>query len=335
MTSNRTFELLEYVGDSIFLLQRTTIIWQNEKSKEYFSEAVGYNCFDFLLLDKASTLVEAITNGRRVDFETRVFAPRKGGWYYFEVTYVPEGEALILKDVTQKKQLNDAKLNLSVMLVHEIKNPLGALKTLLSEMVEEEDDPKKLETLWKAERQLARLERIVQQVEQITLAQLGLYRPKSESIDVRSLVEDVCDELEKLRSEKNIEIVKNLKTQTLLGDKFIVKTILKNLLSNAIKYSLQDSKVVVEVTDDRLVVRDFGVGVPESEVERIFERFYRTPIASKMAPGSGLGLSVVKHLVNLAGYKLDFESKYMIGTTVTVHLNPQCRGVPTGESVDQ
>ncbi|MFN3328768.1 MAG: sensor histidine kinase, partial [Fervidobacterium pennivorans] len=60
--------------------------------------------------------------------------------------------------------------------------------------------------------------------------------------------------------------------------------------------------------------------VPESEKEKIFTRFYRTQSAVKMSSGSGLGLSVVKHLASLAGYKITFESQYLIGTTVIIWL---------------
>lgn len=315
MRIEHCYQLLEYIEDPVFLLQKTTIIWQNKSSMEYFSEAIGLDCFDFFVFDKPDELVEGLNTGRNVKFESRVFTQKKGGWLYFQVVYVAEPEILIFKDISEKRRLNEAKLNLSTMLVHEVKNPLGVLKTVLAELIEEEDSPEKIEKLWIADKQIHRLERIVQQIEYITMAQLGLYKPKNEIIDVMELVEDVLEDLQHLIVEKKIEVIEKIDIQKLEADRFILRTILRNVLSNALKYSLPNSKVLLEINERELIVKDFGIGIPENDLERVFERFYRTPMAVKMASGSGLGLPVVKYLANLAGYEIELSSKYMIGTT--------------------
>lgn len=150
------------------------------------------------------------------------------------------------------------------------------------------------------------------------MAQLGLYVPRKETLNVQKIISEVMEEIEELRKKKEIEISINLETKTIEADGFIIRTILKNLLSNALKYSFEKSKVILEFSAERMSIQDFGIGVPDSEKEKIFGRFYRTPSAVKMASGSGLGLAVVKHLASIANYKIEFESQHLIGTKVIV-----------------
>ena len=81
------------------------------------------------------------------------------------------------------------------------------------------------------------MERIIQQIEYITMAQLGLYKPRNQKIDVKKLVDEVLEEVEGLRKTKSISIESKVDIKTMEQDSFIIKTILKNLLSNALKYS--------------------------------------------------------------------------------------------------
>jgi len=239
---------------------------------------------------------------------------------FFSLTYIPNEQLLILRDISEKKHIDEIKSDISTLMVHELRNPLSAAKSIVSQLIEEEEDPEKIKTLWNLDKQAERLERIIQQIEYITMAQLGLYKPKKERINVKKLVDEVLEEVEGLRKTKNISIESKIEIKMMEQDSFIIKTILKNLLSNALKYSLDNSRVILEITEDHLSVQDFGIGIPDSEVDKVFDRFYRSPAAVKMASGSGLGLPVVKHLCNIAGFTIDFETKHLIGTKVTIHF---------------
>jgi len=239
---------------------------------------------------------------------------------FFSLTYIPNEQLLILRDISEKKHIDEIKSDISTLMVHELRNPLSAAKSIVSQLIEEEEDPEKIKTLWNLDKQVERLERIIQQIEYITMAQLGLYKPKKERINVKRLVDEVLEEVEGLRKTKSISIESKIEIKMMEQDSFIIKTILKNLLSNALKYSLDNSKVILEITEDHLSVQDFGIGIPDSEVDKVFDRFYRSPAAVKMASGSGLGLPVVKHLCNIADFTIDFETKHLIGTKVTIHF---------------
>lgn len=319
--NNLISKILDNVSEAIFAVdEKQIIIYQNQVAINFFGESIGSNIFDLLIFEKSTILVDAIFENKDIEIETKIFLTKQGGWHDFIIRYFPSGRFIILKDVTFLKNIEETKLNISVLIAHELKNPLSVLQSLLADLVENEEDEGKLEKLWKMERQVKRINRIIQQIEYITMAQLSLYTPRKEMLQTKKILDEVLEEVENLRDRKKIKIKTYIESKTLEGDSFIIKTILKNLLSNAIKYSFDNSEVTVKIGVDRLEVRDNGIGVPESEKEKIFNRFYRTQSAVKMSSGSGLGLSVVKHLANLAGYKITFESQYLIGTTVIVWL---------------
>ncbi|MCX7654132.1 MAG: HAMP domain-containing histidine kinase [Fervidobacterium sp.] len=322
--NEKTLEfLLDNIDECVFMLEGTTIVYENKLSREYFGESVGSNVFDFLIFEKSTVLVDAIHSKKSNSFEAKIFLNKKGGWHDFLVKYLAHINTLILKDLTFLKNVEEAKINMSVLISHELKNPLGVIESLLSELIENEEDEEKLDKLWKIQRQTKRLNRIIQQIEYITMAQLGLYIPRNETVNVQKLVSEVLEDVEHIRQKKNIKINLNIAEKTLEADMFIIRTILKNLVSNALKYSFENSQIIVEIDKEKIIVQDFGIGVPNSEKEKVFSRFYRSQTAVKMASGSGLGLAVVKHLSNIAGYKIDFESQHLIGTKVTVWIKKE------------
>ncbi|MEN3042214.1 MAG: HAMP domain-containing sensor histidine kinase [Fervidobacterium sp.] len=322
--NEKTWEfLLDNVDECIFMLEGTTIVYENKLSREYFGESVGSNIFDFLIFEKSTVLVDAIHSKKSNSFEAKIFLNRKGGWHDFLVKYLSDINTIILKDLTFLKNVEEAKINMSVLISHELKNPLGVIESLLSELIENEEDEEKIDKLWKIQRQTKRLNRIIQQVEYITMAQLGLYIPRNETVNVQKLVSEVLEDVEHIRQKKNIKINLNIAEKNIEADMFIIRTILKNLISNALKYSFENSQIIVEIDKEKIIVQDFGIGVPDSEKEKVFSRFYRSQAAVKMASGSGLGLAVVKHLSNIAGYKIDFESQHLIGTKVTVWIKKE------------
>lgn len=322
MEQNRYFplETMNWFDEAVFVLNVDRITWANSKAVAYFGECLDNSIFDLLIFDKGSKLVEAIHSSKKLEFEAKIFSPKKSAWLFFFLAYIPNDQLLILRDMSEKKHIDEIKSDISTLMVHELRNPLGAAKSIVSQLIEEEDAPEKIKALWNLDKQIERLERIIQQIEYITMAQLGLYKPRNQKIDVKKLVDEVLEEVEGLRKTKSISIESKVDIKTMEQDSFIIKTILKNLLSNALKYSLENSRVILEITEDHLSVQDFGIGIPDSEVDKVFDRFYRSPAAVKMASGSGLGLPVVKHLCNIAGFTIDFETKHLIGTKVTIYF---------------
>ena len=102
----------------------------------------------------------------------------------------------------------------------------------------------------------------------------------------------------------------------------MIKELTENLVQNAIRYNNPGGRVSVSVVNDEtpmLIVKDNGIGIPASEQERIFERFYRVDKSrSKETGGTGLGLAIVKHIVEIHNAKLILDSALAVGTTVEV-----------------
>jgi len=112
---------------------------------------------------------------------------------------------------------------------------------------------------------------------------------------------------------------------TITADAEHIDRVLINLLSNAVKFTPDGGRISIMVTrrDDmvELVVADTGIGIPEDEQPRVFERFFRSSQAQEMAvPGTGLGLVIVKGIIDLHGGKIDVRSTPGVGTEVTISL---------------
>ncbi|WP_233186193.1 sensor histidine kinase KdpD [Thermotoga sp. KOL6] len=248
--------------------------------------------------------------------------------YFFEIQakrfvsfhFNPKKGLLIVNDLTEEKKLDEAKLDFVMAVSHELFTPLSASKANVFLLKDLEKDSEKLQILEKIERSLDKMETIIRQSKVLAMVQLGLYELKMESVSVKEILEKIFEDLRRKIESKKIKLKFLLEVDELETDRFVFYTILKNLISNAVKYSYPKSEVEVIVSKEKMTVKDQGIGIKEEERERIFERFYRGAEALKMAPGSGLGLSIVKHLCNMIGYKLEVKSRWLLGSEFTVRF---------------
>jgi len=310
---------LDFLKEALVSLRGLTVQACNLEAKRLgFSE--GKEILAVFTCSRVDELVEKIRN--RESFKERIeayfFEPQEKR--YVEVFFIPEYSLLVVTDLTEEKRLNDAKLDFVTAVSHELSTPLSTLKGNLVYLEEIEKDPKKLEVLKKMERAVERLETTVNQLKTLSMIQLGLYELKVEEVDVRGLVGEVIEEFREELEKKNMKVNVLLEVDHVKTDRFAFRTILKNLLSNAVKYSYSGSTISVFLGPDRLSVKDEGIGIKDEEKDRIFERFYRGSEAVRMAPGSGLGLSIVKHLCNMMGYSLEVKSKWLMGSEFIVHF---------------
>jgi two-component system phosphate regulon sensor histidine kinase PhoR len=142
-------------------------------------------------------------------------------------------------------------------------------------------------------------------------------------IDLFEVVKECMDELTVNAKQRNVNISLDGESCNVHGSKDMLKELVENLAQNAIRYNNAGGKVWVSVTkrDGRsvLTVKDNGIGIPASEQERIFERFYRVDKSrSKATGGTGLGLAIVKHIVEIHDAKIELDSAPGVGTTISV-----------------
>ena len=185
-------------------------------------------------------------------------------------------------------------------------------------MVQHHDIPRFLGHIKK---QATRLLHLIQDILRLSQLDEGIELNR-ETVDLRSLTEEIIDSLEASAQEKNIHL--NLEGNAhMQGMKSLLYEILYNLIDNGIKYNIPGGDVTVSLqeTEKNIVVSvsDTGIGIPEEDHLRVFERFYRVDKShSKSSGGTGLGLSIVKHGVELHKGQITVESEEKMGTTMTI-----------------
>lgn len=211
-------------------------------------------------------------------------------------------------------------------LSHELKTPIFAIQgyvdTLLSGAMNNEETRKRF--LQNASRNIDRLVNLVDDLDEISKLESGEQLLYKEGFIIQDLIKDVFEALSLKSAGKQIQMLLKKGSElpmTVYADKEKIRQVLINLIDNAIKYGKQngtinfsaykadESKILIEISDD-------GAGISEEHLPRIFERFYRTDLArSRKEGGSGLGLSICKHIIEAHGEHIHVRSTPDIGTT--------------------
>ena len=239
----------------------------------------------------------------------------------------------LVEDRTRERRVEEVRRDFVANVSHELKTPVGALRLLAEAVGDAADDPQAVTRF--ADRMVTetdRLTRLVQQVIELSRLQGDepLESPAPVSLD--DVVAVAVDTTAIDAGDKGIAVVaggtKGLKVH---GNEEQVTAAVANLVANAVAYSEPGSTVLVstkaaEHTVEISVV-DQGIGIPQHEIDRIFERFYRVdPARHRSTGGTGLGLSIVKHLAESMGGTAEAESQLGVGTTVRIILSAAARG---------
>ena len=207
---------------------------------------------------------------------------------------------------------------------HELKTPIftiqGYISTLLDGAMEEKELTKKY--LQRTEAGIERMIAIVNDLDTISQLESGDIKLDISRFDMLKLTEETAEALEAKAQERNLEIkIQYTEPLYVEADKNRIRQVLTNLLDNAIKYSKQEGGTIkvkfFDMGDQALIeVADEGIGVAEKDLNRLFERFYRTDKArSKENGGTGLGLAIVKHIIEAHRQTLNVRSRLGEGTT--------------------
>lgn len=208
----------------------------------------------------------------------------------------------------QKRFVGDAS--------HELRTPLSRIKLVssaaLTQQASQSEMTQALATIDKSADAMARL---VEGLLQLARAEAGALALASEPLDLEVVV---AEAIASLGSDVRVSVSGAGRG---LGDADAVKRIVVNLLGNALRHTPVEGAIEVKVQDGEIVVRDEGEGIPDVDVARVKERFYRAdPSRTKASGGAGLGLSICDSLVRAMGGSLGIESEQGKGTTVTVRL---------------
>jgi two-component system sensor histidine kinase SenX3 len=241
---------------------------------------------------------------------------------------LPTGRVLLLlEDRTAVLRTEESRRDFVANISHELKTPVGAITLLSDAVADAADDPEAVRRFaGRLQRESSRLGRIVADI--IDLSRLQFDNPVegARAIPVDAVVAEAMDRCRAAADLKDIRLVRGgPRGLEIVGDKEMLVTAVSNLVENAIAYSTQNTRVAVGVRARDAVVEisvtDQGIGIPENEVERIFERFYRVdPARSRQTGGTGLGLAIVKHIVASHHGEISVWSVPGAGSTFTLRL---------------
>lgn len=213
---------------------------------------------------------------------------------------------------------------------HELKTPLFTIQGYLSILLDDENDKETTKRyLQRAEKGVERLLYIVKDLDMIAKLESGAINIELTSFDIIEVVQNVFDLLEMRAQKKNITLAFDvLYTQpiSVVADKEKIQQVITNLVVNSIKYGKKDGTTEISIEDlvnNKIIVRvtDNGEGIKQKHITRLFERFYRVDQSgSRNVGGSGLGLSIVKHIIESHKEKIYVESQYKIGSEFSFTL---------------
>ncbi|MGH3500824.1 MAG: sensor histidine kinase [Nocardioidaceae bacterium] len=242
----------------------------------------------------------------------------------------PLGSRLVLvlaEDRTRERRVEAIRRDFVANVSHELKTPVGAINVLAETVGAAAGDPDAVQHFSARMRtESERLTRLVQQVIELSRVQGDDPLEHSRAVPVDTVVEAAIDRVRVDAEEKELQTsVTGERGHTVVGDKEQLTLALGSLVENAVAYSTAGSQVRVSVRRSGatvgISVTDHGIGIPATEIDRIFERFYRVdPARARDTGGTGLGLSIVKHVVAIHGGEVAVSSVEGEGSTFTVSL---------------
>lgn len=234
---------------------------------------------------------------------------------------------VMLRDESEAQRIDDVRRDFVANISHELKTPIGALSLLSEAVLGAKNDPMAVEKFaTRMQTESKRLTDLVQEI--INLSRLQDSDPLSvpSELNVQDLVNEAIDQSQVTADSRHIWVSNtHIVDGNILGDREQLIMAIQNLIENAINYSPEGTKVTVTSTIDSgiidISITDQGIGIPETELERIFERFYRVdPARSRLTGGTGLGLSIVKHVALKHGGEVKVWSSENVGSTFSLRL---------------
>jgi len=289
-------------------------------------------------------LVEAVRRAvkererQRVEFFERVPLDR---WFEAFVTPVRLGKGgaadlllVTFNDLTPLRRVEEMRADFVANASHELRTPLAALLGFIETLQgsAKDDVAARGKFLAIMQGQATRMARLIDDLLSLSRIELNAHLRPSTPLDLAPIVRQVVDGLQMLARDRGVEIAVTAPAAplTVLGDRDELVRALENLVENALKYGAAGKRIDIALgsaetragtREARLSIRDYGPGIAPEHLPRLTERFYRVDVADSRAQGgTGLGLALVKHVLNRHGGRLSIDSTLGAGATFTMHL---------------
>ncbi|WP_353094664.1 ATP-binding protein [Tissierella praeacuta] len=296
------------------------------------------------ILESGSTFREMISlklinlEGINYDDETTLDGARtlETDSHVYKVKYAPfkneknniGGLIIVFQDMTNEHKLDNMRKEFVANVSHELKTPITTIKsyteTLMDNSIDDEMGKRFLSVI---DDECDRMTRLVKDLLQLSNLDYQKTAWKKQSICVKELLNEILLKLEFSFKEKKHEVAVNIENDlpNIVIDKDGLEQVILNIISNAVKYTEDGGRI--EVSSRRLgefisiEVKDNGIGIPEEDQNRIFERFYRVEKGrSRESGGTGLGLSIAKQIIEAHGGEIILKSNFNEGTTVDIKI---------------
>lgn len=311
-------------------------------------EARGHPCAELFRHQELNDLVMSCLRSR-TNHEGEIVVPLTNRCLHIEASVAGgerENEAcvvLVFHDVTELRRLENIRKDFVANVSHELRTPLTSIKGYVEALLDgAKDDPaasaKFLDIILK---QSDRLNLIIEDLLELSKIESGRVLLKEEPVDLRPIIDRALSTIKPIADKNGHRLVSSIdpRLPPIAGDEDRLMQVLTNLLDNAVKYTPPGGTIIVgarPVPDtgsvravDRLVeltVSDTGIGIPEQDRPRVFERFYRVDKArSRELGGTGLGLAIVKHIVEGHGGQVWVEANHPHGSKFVVRLRTRVR----------
>ncbi|MGM0396411.1 MAG: sensor histidine kinase [Bacillota bacterium] len=271
-------------------------------------------------LKKAADGIEGILSGNKVP-ESSIYPEVRPF-----VQTIDHQKRQIDMAISELREAEEARREFTANVSHELKTPLtsinGFAEMIASGSTAKEDTIKFANIIRK---EGTRLLELIDDIISLSRLDSGFSKQDFEDIALERLAMGIIHQLEFRASQKNLTLQFQGEPVSIKGNRRMLEDLVYNLVDNSIKYTDDGGSVVLTVQEKRdqgiLQVADTGIGIPKEDQTRIFERFYQVDKSrSKKAGGSGLGLSIVKHIVQSHGGTINLKSSPGNGTTITVAL---------------
>ena len=243
-----------------------------------------------------------------------------------DVSAFPEKETgsyiVIIRDLTEGRRVEQMRRDLVSNIAHEFRTPIASIRLIAETLLHGGSDDTEVRHgfLQKIELESAKLEQMTNDLHELSLLDRGFLAPDKSASDVAMLIEQCVERLSAQAERKHLTITRDIEAGLPhpVIDRAGIESVLMNLVYNAVKYTNEGGKIVIKAAKEGkrvlVSVSDNGIGIPEDELPRIFERFYKVDKA-RNTEGSGLGLAISRHIIDLHGGKLWAESVEGEGST--------------------
>lgn len=323
-------QITESMKEGLILLDnKGNVLSINEAAQnilETDSDCIGQS---FLSIERSRNINNAIQSAFE-EGHSEIYAQYGSREYQVDISRIESGgetvgAVLLAFDITEQQNAQRNRREFTANVSHELKTPLqgiiGSAELIENGMVKPEDMPRFIGHIRK---EASRLVTLIEDIIRLSQLDEGRQMP-SEQVDLFELADEVKSVLEGACEAKNINMKLMGEHVFVDGVKRLLYEIIYNLCDNAVKYNNEGGIADIDISSDEknayITVRDSGIGIPQDQQERVFERFYRVDKShSKESGGTGLGLSIVKHAVSYHNGTVSMKSEPGNGTEIRVSI---------------